>query len=40
MATTDHDAVLQQLASWQDDGLKVAVATVVSTWGFVAASGR
>lgn len=33
MATTDHDDVLKQLASWQDDGLKVAVATVVSTWG-------
>ncbi|MGI9508089.1 MAG: XdhC family protein [Geminicoccaceae bacterium] len=33
MAMTDHDEVLQQLASWQDDGRKVAVATVVSTWG-------
>ncbi|MEM8949401.1 MAG: XdhC family protein [Pseudomonadota bacterium] len=33
MATTDHDEVLQQLASWQDDGHKIAVATVVSTWG-------
>ena len=29
----DHDVVLQQLASWQDDGHKVAVATVVATWG-------
>jgi xanthine/CO dehydrogenase XdhC/CoxF family maturation factor len=33
MPTTDHDEVLQQLASWQDDGHKIAVATVVSTWG-------
>ena len=33
MATTDQDEVLRQLASWQDDGRKVAVATVVSTWG-------
>jgi xanthine/CO dehydrogenase XdhC/CoxF family maturation factor len=33
MAATDHDQVLRQLASWQDDGHKVAVATVVSTWG-------
>ena len=33
MVATDHDEVLQQLASWQDDGRKVAVATVVSTWG-------
>ncbi|MEZ5931879.1 MAG: XdhC family protein [Alphaproteobacteria bacterium] len=33
MATNDHDEVLQQLASWQQGGHKVAVATVVSTWG-------
>lgn len=33
MAMTDHDEVLQQLARWQDDGLKVAIATVVNTWG-------
>ena len=33
MAKTNHDEVLQQLANWQDDGLKVAVATVVGTWG-------
>ncbi len=33
MAMTDHDEVLQQLASWQDDGHKIAVATVVATWG-------
>jgi len=33
MPTTDHDEVLQQLASWQDGGHKVAVATVVRTWG-------
>lgn len=30
---TDVDEVLQQLAAWQDAGRKVAVATVVSTWG-------
>ena len=30
---TDYDEVLQQLANWQDAGRKVAVATVVSTWG-------
>ena len=33
MIRTDHDDVLQQLANWRDDGLKIAVATVVSTWG-------
>lgn len=33
MAAMDHDDVLQQLARWQDDGRKVAVATVVATWG-------
>ncbi len=33
MTMTDHDGVLQQLANWQDDGHKVAVATVVATWG-------
>jgi xanthine/CO dehydrogenase XdhC/CoxF family maturation factor len=29
----EQDEVLEQLRSWQDDGRKVAVATVVSTWG-------
>lgn len=29
----DQNDVLQQLANWQDDGRKVAVATVVATWG-------
>ena len=33
MAMTDHDEVLQQLAAWQGEGRKIAVATVVSTWG-------
>lgn len=33
MPITDHDEVLEQLVSWQDDGHKVAVATVVKTWG-------
>jgi xanthine/CO dehydrogenase XdhC/CoxF family maturation factor len=28
-----HDEVLEQLRSWQDAGKRVAVATVVSTWG-------
>lgn len=30
---SEADEVLQQLAAWQDAGDKVAVATVVSTWG-------
>jgi xanthine/CO dehydrogenase XdhC/CoxF family maturation factor len=29
----EHDEVLEQLRSWQDAGKRVAVATVVSTWG-------
>jgi xanthine/CO dehydrogenase XdhC/CoxF family maturation factor len=29
----EHDEVLEQLRAWQDGGRKVAVATVVSTWG-------
>ena len=29
----EHDEVLEQLRSWQDAGHRVAVATVVSTWG-------
>jgi xanthine/CO dehydrogenase XdhC/CoxF family maturation factor len=29
----EQDEVLEQLRGWQDDGRKVAVATVVSTWG-------
>lgn len=33
MTTTDHDDVLQQIARWQDAGHKIAVATVVATWG-------
>ena len=33
MAMTDHDEVLQQLAGWRNDGRKVALATVVKTWG-------
>lgn len=33
MATTAHDDVLQQLADWLDSGHKVALATVVATWG-------
>lgn len=32
-ATIDHDKVLEQAAAWQDVGRKVALATVVSTWG-------
>ena len=30
---TDDDEVLEQLAAWRRDGKKVAVATVVTTWG-------
>lgn len=33
MAMNDHDEVLQQLTRWQDAGRKVALATVVNTWG-------
>jgi len=33
MVMSEADEVLQQLADWQDAGHKVAVATVVSTWG-------
>jgi len=33
MIRSDHNDVLQQLASWRNDGHKIAVATVVSTWG-------
>jgi xanthine/CO dehydrogenase XdhC/CoxF family maturation factor len=29
----EHDEVLEQLKAWQDAGQRVAVATVVSTWG-------
>jgi xanthine/CO dehydrogenase XdhC/CoxF family maturation factor len=29
----DLDAVLAQAAAWQDAGLRVAIATVVRTWG-------
>ena len=29
----EQDEVLEQLRGWQDAGRKVAVATVVSTWG-------
>lgn len=27
------DAILDQVAAWRDDGRKVAVATVIRTWG-------
>lgn len=30
---TDHDDILEQAAQWRRDGLGVALATVVSTWG-------
>lgn len=33
MTVSEHDDVLRQLADWQDRGRKVALATVVSTWG-------
>ena len=29
----EHDAILEQAAAWRSDGLDVALATVVSTWG-------
>jgi xanthine/CO dehydrogenase XdhC/CoxF family maturation factor len=32
-AMHEQDEVLEQLRSWQDAGHRVAVATVVSTWG-------
>src|SRR5690606_37977050 len=32
-AMHEYDEVLEQLRSWQDAGHRVAVATVVSTWG-------
>jgi len=30
---TNHDDVLEQAAAWRDAGRKVAIATVVNTWG-------
>ncbi len=30
---TDYDAILEQAARWRAEGLGVALATVVSTWG-------
>ncbi|NNG05981.1 MAG: XdhC family protein [Inquilinus sp.] len=30
---TEHDDILEQAASWRAEGRKVALATVVSTWG-------
>ena len=30
---TDHDDILEQAAAWRGDGRKVALATVVRTWG-------
>jgi len=32
-ATPDHDSVLEQAAAWLAGGHKVALATVVETWG-------
>jgi xanthine/CO dehydrogenase XdhC/CoxF family maturation factor len=32
-AMHEHDEVLERLKSWQDAGHRVAVATVVNTWG-------
>jgi xanthine/CO dehydrogenase XdhC/CoxF family maturation factor len=32
-AMQEHDEVLERLRSWQDAGHRVAVATVVNTWG-------
>ena len=29
----EHDAILEQAARWRSEGLDVALATVVSTWG-------
>ena len=31
--TISDDAVLRQAATWRDQGRKVAIATVVNTWG-------
>lgn len=31
--TMNDDAVLRQAATWRDDGRKVAIATVINTWG-------
>lgn len=31
--TLSDDAVLRQAAAWRDQGQKVAIATVVNTWG-------
>ncbi len=31
--TQIHDDVLEQAGRWRDEGRKVALATVVSTWG-------
>jgi xanthine/CO dehydrogenase XdhC/CoxF family maturation factor len=31
--TISDDAVLRQAATWRDQGLKVAIATVINTWG-------
>ncbi len=33
MTTVQRDDVLAQAAAWRDDGRKVALATVVATWG-------
>ena len=33
MTAIDHDKVLEQAAAWHEAGRKVALATVVSTWG-------
>ena len=33
MSDIDHDKVLETAASWLDQGHKVALATVVKTWG-------
>jgi xanthine/CO dehydrogenase XdhC/CoxF family maturation factor len=31
--TVSDDAVLRQAATWRDQGRKVAIATVINTWG-------
>ena len=33
MSTVDHDKVLETAATWLDQGHKVALATVIKTWG-------
>ena len=33
IAEMDHDKVLEQAAAWHKDGHKVALATVIETWG-------